>query len=232
MFFYDMIIQIDIWDRELQQENADFSRDTTMGRLDELLREMEEYARTHETPILTEAARPVYLRTVREAAPRRILEQGTAIGYSALLALREAPEAELVTVERDEALAETARENLRRAGKKYESRATILVGAAEKLLPTLSAPFDFVFIDAAKSRYPDFWLGVQPLLAPRAVVAADNVLFRGLVEGEGSEEWPKHSYRTMVLQLREYLRLVRSAPDFQTEVFPEGDGMAVSRRNE
>ena len=203
-----------------------------MEELNVLLHEMEEYARAHETPILTEAARPVYLQTVREASPRRILEMGTAIGYSALLALREAPEAELVTIERDEALAETARTFIRRAGEHYEARATILVGAAENLLPTLAGEFDFVFIDAAKSRYPDFWLGVQPLLAPRAVVAADNVLFRGLVEGEGSEAWPKHSYRTMVLQLREYLRLVRSAPDFRTEVFPEGDGMAVSRRNE
>ena len=200
-------------------------------KIEDLLREMEAYAREHETPILTAAARPVFLRAVREAAPRRILELGTAIGYSALLALREAPEAELVTIERDEALAETAREYLRRAGEHYETRATVLVGAAEELLPTLPGFFDFVFIDAAKSRYPDFWLGVQPLLSDRAVVAADNVLFRGLVEGEGSEEWPKHSYRTMVLQLREYLRLVRSAPDFRTEVFPEGDGMAVSRRN-
>ena len=200
--------------------------------VDNLLREMEAYARARQVPILTEAARPVFLRTVREAAPRRILELGTAIGYSALLALREAPRAEIVTIERDEATAEAAKAFLRRAGETYAARATILVGAAEELLPTLSGPFDFVFIDAAKSRYPDFWLGVQPLLSARAVVAADNVLFRGLVEGEGSEEWPKHSYRTMVLQLREYLRLVRSAPDFQTEVFPEGDGMAVSRRNE
>ena len=196
-----------------------------------LLYEMEAYARACQVPILTEAARPIFLRAVREAAPRRILELGTAIGYSALLALREAPEAEIVTIERDEATAEAAKAFLRRAGETYAARATIIVGAAEELLPTLSGPFDFVFIDAAKSRYPDFWLGVQPLLAARAVVAADNVLFRGLVEGEGSEEWPKHSYRTMVLQLREYLRLVRSAPDFQTEVFPEGDGMAVSRRN-
>ena len=198
--------------------------------VEDLLREMEAYARAHEVPILTEAARPLYLRTVREASPRRILEIGTAIGYSAMLALREVPGAEIVTMERDAALFDAARSFLRRAG--YAERATLLSGEAEKLLPTLSGPFDFVFIDAAKSRYPDFWLGVQPLLAPRAVVAADNVLFRGLVEGEGSEEWPKHSYRTMVLQLREYLRLVRSAPDFQTEVFPEGDGMAVSRRNE
>ncbi|MBR1885425.1 MAG: O-methyltransferase [Schwartzia sp.] len=198
--------------------------------MDELLREMEAYARAHETPILTAAARPVFLRTVREASPRRILELGTAIGYSAILALREMPDAEIATIERDLSLAETARSFLCRAG--FEARAAVLVGAAEEILPTLSGRFGFVFIDAAKSRYPDFWRGVQPLLAPRAVVAADNVLFRGLVEGEGSEAWPKHSYRTMVLRLREYLRLVRSAPGFRTEVFPEGDGMAVSRRME
>ncbi len=201
-----------------------------MEYADDLLREMEMFAREHEVPILTEAARPLFLRTVREAAPRRILELGTAIGYSALLALRELPDAEIVTIERDAVIAEAARSFLCRAG--VTERTTLLVGEAEKLLPTLSGTFDFVFIDAAKSRYPDFWLGVQSLLARRAVVAADNVLFRGLVEGEGSEEWPKHSYRTMVLQLREYLRLVRSAPGFRTEVFPEGDGMAVSWREE
>jgi predicted O-methyltransferase YrrM len=201
-----------------------------MENIDDLLREMERYALEHEVPILTEAARPVFLQTVRTAAPRRILEIGTAIGYSALLALRELPGAEIVTIERDAVIAEAARSFFSRAG--IAGRTTLLVGEAEKLLPTLSGTFDFVFIDAAKSRYPDFWLGVQPLLAPRAVVAADNVLFRGLVEGERSEEWPKHSYRTMVLQLREYLRLVRSAKGFRTEVFPEGDGMAVSWRDE
>ena len=190
-----------------------------MENIDDLLREMERYALEHEVPILTEAARPVFLQTVRTAAPRRILEIGTAIGYSALLALRELPGAEIVTIERDAVIAEAARSFLCRAG--ALSRATLLVGQAEKLLSTLSGLFDLVFIDAAKSRYPDFWLGVQPLLTKRAVVVADNVLFRGLVEGEGSEEWPKHSYRTMVLQLREYLRLVRSA-----------DGMAVSWRDE
>ncbi len=201
-----------------------------MENMDDLLREMERYAREHEVPILTEAARPVFLQTVRKVVPRRILEIGTAIGYSALLALQELPDAEIVTIERDAVIAEAARSFLCRAG--VEARVTLLVGGAEQLLPTLSGAFDFVFIDAAKSRYPDFWLDVQPLLAERAVVAADNVLFRGLVEGEGSEEWPKHSYRTMVLQLREYLRLVRSAPGFRTEVFPEGDGMAVSWRSE
>ena len=201
-----------------------------MKYADDLLREMERYAREHEVPILTEAARPVFLQTVRKAAPRRILEIGTAIGYSALLALGELPGAEIVTIERDAVIAEAARSFLCRAG--VAEYVTLLFGEAEKLLPTLSGAFDFVFIDAAKSRYPDFWLGVQPLLAKRSVVVADNVLFRGLVEGEGSEEWPKHSYRTMVLQLREYLRLVRSAPGFRTEVFSEGDGMAVSWRNE
>lgn len=203
-----------------------------MENIDGLLREMERYAREHEVPILTEAARPVFSQTVRRTAPLRILELGTAIGYSALLALRESPEASLVTIERDAALAETAKAFLQRAGENYAARVTLLVGEAENLLPTISGEFDFVFIDAAKSRYPDFWLGVQSLLASRAVVVADNVLFRGLVEGEGSEAWPKHSYRTMVLRLREYLRIVRTAPGFRTEVFPEGDGMAVSWRDE
>ncbi len=198
--------------------------------IENLLVEMESYARENQVPILTAAARPVFLRALQESRPRRILELGTAIGYSGLLALRESPGAELVTIERDPETAERAKHYLTRAGGDYADRTTVLTGPAEMLLPELTGTYDFVFIDAAKSRYPDFWLAVQPLLAQRAVVAADNVLFRGLVEGEKYEEWPKHSYRTMVLQLREYLRLVRSASGFRTEVFPEGDGMAVSRR--
>ena len=90
--------------------------------IENLLQEMEAYARARQVPILTEAARPVFLRTVRAAAPRRILELGTAIGYSALLALRESPEAEIVTIERDAETAETARGFLRRAGEDYEFR--------------------------------------------------------------------------------------------------------------
>ena len=194
-----------------------------MEYVDDLLREMEMFAREHGTPILTEAARPLFLQIVREAAPRRILELGTAIGYSALLALRELPDAEIVTIERDAVIAEAARSFFSRAG--VAGRTALLVGEAEKLLPTLSGTFDFVFIDAAKSRYPDFWLGVQPLLAPRAVVAADNVLFRGYVRGKGPIP---HRFRTIAMRLREYLTLTSTTPGCSTEIVKCGDGLAVT----
>lgn len=196
--------------------------------IDVLLREMEAYAEKYHVPILRSEERELFERIVREASPRRILEIGTGIGYSALLMLRSNPTANLISIERDPECRAKAVRFISHAGKRYASRAMLLDGAAEKLLPELSPCFDFVFIDAAKSRYPFFWQAIQPILTPRAVVVADNVLFRGLVDGE---EWPKHSYRTMVLKLREYLRLVQAAPDFRTEIFPEGDGMAVSWRD-
>ena len=102
------------------------ARAVNRDSLEGLLREMERCAKAREVPILAEAARPVFLRTVREAAPLRILELGTAIGYSALLALRESPDARIVTIERDADMAEAARSFLGRAG--VLGRATVLVG--------------------------------------------------------------------------------------------------------
>ena len=192
-----------------------------------LFDEMERYAAATGAPILRAAERAVFLAVLREAKPRRILDIGTAIGYSALLAMAHgAPDATAVTLERDERMADTAARFFARSP--YAGRITLLRGDAGKLLPTLSPGFDFVFIDAAKGQYPDYWDKIQPLLGERAVVVADNVLFRGLVEGDAFVE---HRYRTMVYRLREYLAVTALDPSFTTELFEAGDGLAVSWRN-
>ena len=103
------------------------------------------------------------------------------------------------------------------------------VGDAAELLTSAApqaAPYDFVFIDAAKGQYLDYLRKVEPLLADEAVILADNVLFRGYVR---SAEKPPRRFRTIVKRLREYIRVVTETPGYATEILENGDGLAVTR---
>ena len=193
---------------------------------EQLLREMEAYAASEHVPIINARGREVLVGAVRACRPRRVLEIGTAIGYSALLiAMHAAPDAEITTLELDEERAALAAAYIVRSP--YAARIDIRVGDAGRLLTELRGPFDFVFMDAAKGQYPDYWRKLQPLLSSDAVVVADNVLFRGYVR---STEKPPRRYKTIVRRLQEYLALVQAAPGFVTRVYENGDGLAVSWR--
>lgn len=194
-----------------------------------LLREMEQYAQAHHVPILNEGGRRVFAEIVRERRPHRILEVGTAIGYSALLALSRTDEgAVLMSLELSAERLAVARSFLGRSA--YAAQVTLLEGDAGALLAGLAAqatdPFDLVFLDAAKGQYPDYLAKSMPLLAREGVIVADNVLFRGYVR---SEVRPPRRYRTIVKRLRQYLATVQ-APPFATTVFERGDGLALTRR--
>lgn len=194
--------------------------------MEDLFREMEIYAEENHVPIIRAAARDVFLQVVKEAAPRRILEIGTAIGYSALLMADALPELEsITTLELSEDRAALAQGYIDRSP--YREKIDILTGDAGKMLNSLEEKYDLVFIDAAKGQYPDYWRKIQPLLADRATVLADNVLFRGYVLG--TEPVPRR-FRTIAKRLREYLVLVEETTGFSTEILPDGDGLAVSRR--
>lgn len=194
--------------------------------MEDLFREMEIYAEENHVPIIRAAARDVFLHVVKEAAPRRILEIGTAIGYSALLMADALPELEsITTLELSEDRAALAQDYIERSP--YREKIDILTGDAGKMLNSLEEKYDLVFIDAAKGQYPDYWRKIQPLLADRATVLADNVLFRGYVFG--TEPVPRR-FRTIAKRLQEYLVLVEETTGFSTEILPDGDGLAVSRR--
>lgn len=187
---------------------------------------MEAYAEKHHVPIINERGREVFLSVLDEVRPHRILEIGTAIGYSAMLALLHgAEDAQVTTLELSEERARTAASFIQRSP--YAERITMQVGDAAGLLCSLQGTFDFVFIDAAKGQYVDYFHKVLPLLTDRAVIVADNVLFRGYVQ---REEKPPRRYKTIVKRLREYIALVESQPDFVTRIYKDGDGLAVSTR--
>ena len=193
---------------------------------EQLLREMEAYAASEHVPIINARGREVLVGAVRACRPRRVLEIGTAIGYSALLiAMHAAPDAEITTLELDEERAVRAQEYWYRSI--YEGKLHLLQGDAGERLLSLRGKFDFVFIDAAKGQYVDYFHKVLPLLTEHAVIAADNVLFRGYVMS--SEPAPRR-YRTIVRRLREYIELVSHTPGLETRIYENGDGLAITRR--
>ncbi len=200
-----------------------------MEDIELIFREMEEYAAENHVPIINARGRKAFLDVIREKKPHRVLEIGMAIGYSTLqIAENSADDVRITTLELSDERVGVARSYIARS--RYADRIRILKGDAGELLTRevpQDAPFDFVFIDAAKGQYVDYFHKIQPLLADSAIILADNVLFRGYVR---SEEKPPRRFRTIVKRLREYLELVTHTPGYSTVILENGDGLAVTRR--
>ena len=200
-----------------------------MGRLedlDELLAEMRAFGEAVHVPIINSRGLGVLLQAVEEQRPHRVLEIGTAIGYSALyIASKSAEDVEITSLELSEERAEIAQGYIDRSPfkDKIESR----VGDAGEALTKLSGKYDFVFIDAAKGQYPDYFRKIQEHLTSNAVIVADNVLFRGYVMG--TVEAPRR-FKTIVKRLREYIDMVSENAGYVTKIYENGDGLAVSKR--
>lgn len=191
----------------------------------DVLRSLERESLAAGVPILRESERDALLSACASARPARILEVGTAVGFSALLMALRCPEAEIDTIELDPARHARAVRAMAEAG--VSGRVRCHLGDAAAVLPALAGPYDFLYLDGPKGQYLAHLRLAEPLLSPRAVIAADNVLFRGLVRQEGPVP---HRYRTIVMRLRAYLAYVKD--HYDTVVCTEGDGLAVSRKKE
>jgi len=154
--------------------------------------------------------------------PKRILEIGTAIGYSASR-FAEYSDAIIDTIEIDEERAKEAIENIKNIG--FEDRINVYIGNAVEILPTLTEKYDLIFIDAAKSKYSIFLEEGLKLINPNGLVVADNVLYKGYV----MSDYNKHKQRTAVRHLREYIKEITENPNFETEILEVGDGLSITR---
>ncbi|WP_340085055.1 O-methyltransferase [Siminovitchia sp. FSL H7-0308] len=193
----------------------------------ELLRKMERIAEKNNVPIMELMSLHVMLQFMRIQNPERILEIGTAIGYSALRMAYALPDTSIVTIELDEQRAEEALANIRLAG--MENRITLLKGNALDLVDEVAsyAPFDAIFIDAAKGQYMNFFNMYSTLLTNDGCVYSDNVLFKGLVANDHVEN---KRLEGIVKKLKEYNQSIMDKTDFITTIIPIGDGVAVSKK--
>ncbi len=198
------------------------SLDSGDGALcDEIAREA---AKSH-VPVIRRETAALLKTMVALKKPERILEVGTAVGYSALLMARVMPgNAHITTIEKFEKRIPAARKNFKRAG--MEETITLLEGDAGEILAGLSGVFDFIFMDAAKGQYIHWLPDVIRLLAPGGLLMSDNVLQDGtIVESRYAVE---RRDRTIHVRMREYLYLLTHMENLETSILPIGDGVALS----
>ena len=190
-----------------------------------LLEEIEQEALASYVPIIRKETQSLLKTLLTMLRPARVLEVGTAVGFSALLMSEYLPEgAHITTIEKYEKRIPIARQNFRRAGK--EEQITLIEGDAMEVLRSLDGPFDFVFMDAAKGQYPHYLPEVLRLLTPGGVLVSDNVLQDGsLIESRFAVE---RRDRTIHSRMREYLYELKHREDLMTSILPLGDGVALT----
>lgn len=179
-------------------------------------------------PILLRETEPLLHQLMTMKRPSRILEIGTAVGYGAICFATWCPQASVTTVEYSDTMWEKARDNVEAAG--LSERIHLLLGDARTVLPRLDDTFDFIFIDAGKGHYIEFWNLCLPLMAAGCVVASDNVLFKGLTASDRFEApgKKKRKHRTITRRLRRYLDYLTREPGLMTSVLAVGDGLAIT----
>ncbi len=193
------------------------------GILDEIERE----ALDSMVPVIRKEMQGFLKLLLAMKRPKRILEVGTAVGFSALLMAEYTPgQCEIITIENYEKRIPIALENFRRAGR--EKQITLLAGEAAEILKTLDEPFDFIFMDAAKGQYLIFLPDVLRLLKTGGTLVSDNVLQDGDIL-ESHFIVPRRN-RTIHRRMREYLYELTHRSDLVTAVLPVGDGITVSEK--
>lgn len=192
-----------------------------------MFEEIEKYAKENFIPIIRSKSRQILMDEVKKTSPSKILEIGSAIGYSGLCILF-ASSASLVTIEKDEGRAAMARQNFERYN--VAERVQLINDDALKVLTNLAEEglqFDFVFLDGPKGQYHKYLPLLTKLLVKGGTLFADNVSVMGLVD---STEPIAHKHRTMVVNMRKFLSDVSSSTQFESQILKVEDGILIAKR--
>ena len=187
------------------------------------LKKVKELALENHIPIIMDDTLEVIEKVLIEEKPKRILEIGTAVGYSASCFARMNEYTVIDTIELNEERYNEAIVNLEKIGVK--DRVNVFLGNAVEILPTLNNEYDIVFIDANKGKYPVFLQEAIRMIKNNGLIIADNVLYKGYV----MSDYNKHKQRTAVRHLREYLKEATENEMLETEILEVGDGLAITR---
>ena len=192
------------------------------------LAKIKEKALDDHIPIIMDDTLAVIQEELKELKLNKILEIGTAVGYSAICFSEFLSEnGKIDTIEREAERVLEAKENIKKA--EVAEKINIMQGDATQILPTLNEKYDMIFIDASKGKYPFFLKEALRLLVPNGIIFADNVLYKGYV----LSDYNKHKQRTAVRNLREFLKEVNELQEsqkYRTRVLEVGDGLAIISR--
>ncbi len=191
--------------------------------VNEGLGRLREEAEANNVPIILPDTEALILNLLRIINPRRILEIGTAVGYSASC-FATVCDADITTVEVKEETACIAKANIDSLG--FSERIEVLCGDGEEIVNNLDIQYDFVFIDAAKSHYKRFFDAAVKHCSKGAVIVSDNVLFKARVVSDKYDEAGK--YKTNIRKMREFVEYITDIDYADTALLPVGDGVTIS----
>ena len=186
---------------------------------------IEKEAIADEVPIIRKEMGNLLKVLLQLVQPERILEVGTAVGYSSILMSENMPhDCTITTIENYDKTIPVAKNNFKRAGK--EDVITLIEGDALEVLKTLDGPYDFIFMDAAKGQYINYLPDIKRVLRKGGLLISDNILQEGeIVE---SRYAVTRRNRTIHARIREYVYELTHSEDFVTSIVPIGDGITLS----
>lgn len=202
----------------------EYIREITPGNND-FFKELEDYAEKNNIPIVEPEVAQLLKVLIKIQKPKKILEIGTAIGYSSLIMAESNDDVLITTIERNDEMIRLAKKNI--AKTKYSSRIDILEGDANELLEELNEKYDFIFLDAAKGQYINFFDKSIKLLNEEGIIVSDNVLFKGMV---ASDKLVVRRKKTIVKRLRKYLQYINEKEGYISSTIPIGDGVSITYR--
>ena len=194
-------------------------------KINEVINEMREYADLYNIPIMTDDGMRYLLNYIVKNHIKKVLEVGTAIGYSAICMCSVDPELTVTTIERDEKRYLEALKNIKKAG--LEDRIEILYQDALEV--QVDDIYDLLFIDAAKAQNRRFFERFENNLSPQGTVITDNMSFHGMV-GKNPEEIESRNVRQLARKVNDYKEFLMNNIHYHTEFYDVGDGIAVSEK--
>ena len=189
-----------------------------------LLARLETMAQAQQIPVILPEVAALIEVLIKTTGSRRILEVGTAIGYSAILfATAAGSDSQVITIERAPHFVDLARQHIEEAG--LAQRIKVMPGDALEVLPQLTKKVDLIFLDGAKGHYLEMLAHCLTLLKPGGLLISDNILYKGMVTGEHPVQ---RRQKTIVTRMRSYLETISHHPQLHTSLLSIGDGLAVS----
>ncbi len=198
----------------------------TIKKNDGLLLELEQYAAENHVPIIQPEVSALMRVIGNVHKPKKLLEVGTAIGYSSILFSEFLSQGGIIdTIERNDAMLEQANLNIRKAGLK--DTINVIAGDAIEVLACLNKNYDMIFLDAAKGQYNEFLEHSKRMLNKGGLLVSDNVLYKGMI---ATDTLVVRRKKTIVNRMRTFLHDLCQDEDFETSIIPIGDGVALSYR--
>lgn len=192
------------------------------------LKKIKDYANRNNIPIIFPEVEQFIKVLLKIANVKNILEIGSAIGYSSLvMAESTSSDIRITTIEKRKDMYKIAKENISQS--KYKDKIKIIQGDARDIVPELKGKYDFIFLDAAKGHYLEFFNDCVEKLNDGGIILSDNVLYKGMV---ANDELVIRRKKTIVKRMRNYLEYISKLEGYITSVLPLGDGVSITYKEE